>query len=112
MKQIRLLAATAAAVLALVIGCGKGEATLDTKALQKSFANAESVIKASADRAVAAAKAKDYGTVLAELSKLANYEKLTPEQKQALNEMVERTRTLAVANPPKNVDKLPMAMPK
>jgi hypothetical protein len=80
-----------AGVLALT-GCNKqgdmGTATVDTSALETSFAAAEASVKDSADKAAAAIKSADYSGALAELKKLADDAKLTPEQQQAVKDVM------------------------
>ena len=93
------------AVVALavaVVGCNKSDSSggmgVDASGLQKSFASAEGPIKAAAEKAVAAVKSGDYSGAMAELQKLASDVKITPEQKQAVADLVEKvTSALAGA---------------
>lgn len=112
MNKINSSIITVLFAFALVVGCGgKSNTQVDTQALEKSFANAEPAIRAFVDRAVAAAKTSDYSTVVIELSRIANNEKLASEQQKVLKEVMARAQKIVAASPPKNVDKLPMAMP-
>ena len=82
-----LLSVLIASVLALT-GCSKsgsggGTASVDAAPVEKSFASAEPVIKAAADKAVAAIKGADYSSAVTELQKLASNVKLTDDQKKA-----------------------------
>jgi uncharacterized lipoprotein YajG len=82
-----ILTAVMAATLALA-GCSKQGSSIDTSALENSFKPAEASLKDSADKAVAAIKSADYAGALAELKKLADNAKLTPEQKQAIQDVM------------------------
>ena len=82
-----ILTAVMAGALALA-GCTKQQGGVDTAAMEKSFAAAEASLKDSADKAVAAVKSADYSGALAELKKLAENAKLTPEQQQAVKDLV------------------------
>jgi len=82
-----ILTVVMAGALALA-GCSKQGSSVDTAALETSFKAAEAALKDSADRAVAAIKAADYSGALAELKKLAEEAKLTPEQQQAIKDVI------------------------
>lgn len=113
MNEINSSIITALFALALLTGCGgKGDTTVNTQALEKNFATADPAVKPFADRAIAAAKTADYNTVVGELSRIANNEKLTAEQQKALKEVLAKAQKIVAASPPKNVDQLPMALPK
>jgi len=87
MKLYQLIVmATMAAVLALA-GCSK-KSSVDTAPLQKSFQSAEPATQSTVDKAVAAVKSEDYSGALAQLQQLAQNAKLTPEQQQAIKDMV------------------------
>ena len=87
------------ATLALV-GCSKegagggsgGGASIDTAAVESAFQSAEATLKASAEKAVAAVKSADYSAAVAELKKLADDVKLTPEQKQAIKDLLDKVQ--------------------
>lgn len=81
-----ILTASAAAGLVLT-GCSK-KSSVDTAPIEKNFASAEASAKTSADKAVAAIKAGDYSGAMAELKTLASQAKLTPEQQQAVKDVV------------------------
>ena len=68
-------------------GCSK-KATVDTTPVEKSFQSAEPTTKSAADKAVASIKAGDYSSAMADLQKLASNVKLTPEQKQAIQDVL------------------------
>ena len=87
-----LLSVLVASVLALT-GCSKsgsggGTACVDAAPVEKSFASAEPVIKAAADKAVAAIKGADYSSAVTELQKLASNVKLTDDQKKAVTDVL------------------------
>lgn len=80
-----LLAVFLAATLGLA-GCGGTKPTVDTAPLETNFKSAESALQASANKAVAAIKAQDYPSAVAELNKLVANAKLTPAQQQAVKD--------------------------
>jgi hypothetical protein len=81
-----ILTAVAAATLALT-GCAKKE-SIDTGSLEKSFKPAEAATQSSVDKVVTAVKSSDYSTAVAELKTLASNTKLTPEQQQAVKDIM------------------------
>ena len=81
-----ILGAMAAASL-LLVGCSK-KGNVDTSPIEKSFASAEPSIKTASEKAVSAVKAADYSGALAELQKLGSQPKLTPEQQQAVKDVL------------------------
>jgi len=91
-----LLAGIMVGTLALV-GCNKPTTTtttsVDTSALQTSFQSAEATVKESADKAIAAVKNSDYAGAVAELKKLAENAKLTPEQQQAVKDVLAKVQS-------------------
>ncbi len=72
------------AAFAVLIGCGGSPASR----VESSFATADPAQKASAQKAVDAAKAGNYAGAMAQLQMLATTAKLTPEQQEALRDMV------------------------
>jgi hypothetical protein len=81
-----IFAAIAAATLALA-GCAKKD-SIDTASLEKSFKPAEATTQSSVDKVVTAIKSSDYSTAVAELKTLASNTKLTPEQQQAVKDIM------------------------
>ena len=81
-----------AAALA-VVGCKKG-GSVDTSSLEKNFATAEAAAKSGVDKAVTAIKSADYAGALAELKTLAEKGKLTPEQDQAIKDVMAQLQQL------------------
>jgi hypothetical protein len=67
-----------------LMGCGGSPSSR----VESSFASADPAQKASAQKAVDAAKAGDYAAAMAQLQVLAAKAKLTPEQQQAIQDMV------------------------
>ena len=99
MKTYRWIFA-ALLVLGLVVGgCAKkdGGTNVDTSQLQASFKSAEPATQSSADKVVSAVKAQDYSGALAELQTLAQNTKLTPEQQQAIKDVMAQVQA-AIAN--------------
>ena len=83
--QMFLMAAMAA-TLALA-GCGKSN-DVNTSALESSFKASEPATQTVADKAVAAIKSSDYAGALTQLQSLAAQAKLTPEQQQAIKDVM------------------------
>ena len=73
--------------VAAVIGCAK-KSSVDTSKLEKSFQSAEPAQKSSVDKAVDAIKAGDYASAMTQLQTAAKKAKLTPEQQQAINDVL------------------------
>ena len=80
-----ILIGIAAASLVL---CGCKKSGVDTAPLEKSFASAEPATKSASDKVVSSIKAGDYSGAMAELQKLAAQAKLTPEQQQAVKDVL------------------------
>ena len=80
--RLRLLLA----VTLLFVGCSK-TSSVDTGKLESSFQAADPN-KSEADKAVAAIKAGNYSQALTELQQLAKKAKLTPEQQQAIKDVI------------------------
>ncbi len=73
----------------LLVGCSKsGTAKVDPSPIEKSFASADTTLKAAADKAVEAVKKADYSAATAELQKLVSNVKLTDEQKKAVTDVL------------------------
>lgn len=68
-------------------GCAKKN-NVDTGKLESSFRAAEPAAKSDADKAVAAVKAGNYSEALADLQRLASKAKLTPEQQEAVKDLI------------------------
>lgn len=75
-------------------GCTKpeGGASIDTSAIERSFASAETALKDTAMKAVDAVKKADYKGALKELQGLASNVKLTDDQKNAINKSIEQVK--------------------
>jgi len=86
MKAYKWVLTVAAVALLVLAGCSKSG--VDTAPLEKSFNSAEAAVKSSADKAVAAIKSADYSGALNELKTLASNAKLTPEQQQAVKDVL------------------------
>jgi len=87
MKIIQVILVTVIAATLAVVGCSK-KSSVDTAPLEQSFKSAEGATKTSADSAVASIKNADYSSAMAELQKLAKDAKLTPDQKQAVTDVL------------------------
>lgn len=91
MKMYRSFWMVAMVAALAVVGCKKDESgtvSVDTAALESSFASAEAATKSAVDTAVAAIKSADYSGALAELKSLGEKAKLTPEQQQAIKDIM------------------------
>ena len=84
-----LLISLFASVL-LLTGCSKQEsgATVDTSKAESAFASADSSLKTTLDSALASVKSGDYSGAATGLQKLASEAKLTPEQQQAVKDLL------------------------
>jgi outer membrane protein assembly factor BamD (BamD/ComL family) len=87
MRAIRIVLAVLSAVIFTVAGCSK-KSSVDTSQLEKSFQSSEPAQKSNADKAVSAIKAGDYAGAMPALQSLARQAKLTPEQQQALKDVM------------------------
>ena len=91
----------------MLVGCNKS-ATVDTAQLESSFKGAEASVQGSVDKAIAAVKAADYKGALTELQSLAKNAALTPEQQQAVQNVVAQVQqalTGAVSKGASDLDK-------
>jgi len=87
MKLKTMTLAALAAVTVALSGCAK-KSSVDTAPLEKSFASADAASKTTADKAASDIKAGEYASATAELQKLAAQTKLTPEQQQAVKDVL------------------------
>jgi hypothetical protein len=74
-------------IVLVFAGCSK-KSSVDTTPIQNSFKDAPAAVQTSADKVVTAVKASDYPTALSELQTLASNAKLTPEQQQAVKDVM------------------------
>ncbi len=86
-----LLTAVMATTLALV-GCSKPVDTIDPSGLESAFQSAEASVKETADKAIAAIKSSDWAGAVTELKKLAEDAKVTPEQQQAVKDILAKVQ--------------------
>jgi len=86
-----LISLSIAAAVCLT-ACAKKSA-VDTAPLEKSFSSAEPATQTTVDKAVSAIKAGDYTGALTELKTLASNAKLTPEQQQAVKDVMAQVQT-------------------
>ena len=90
-KLILTLTAVASLTLVGLTGCSKtesGAATIDTAKVQAVFSAASAVDKAEVEKAITAVKAGDYSSALTSLKSAAANVKLTPEQQQAVKDLL------------------------
>jgi hypothetical protein len=80
------------ALTVAVSGCGKSSGGVNTGKLESSFATAEPSAKTQVTKIVNALKAEDYNTALAQLRGLGQQANLTPEQKAAVQDVIEQVQ--------------------
>jgi len=90
MKLLQCIIAALAAVTITLTGCQKSG--VDTRPLEKSFSTADPSTKASSDQAVSAIKSGNYSAAMAELGKLGQQAKLTPEQQSAIKDTLDQVK--------------------
>lgn len=126
MKINALIVTAVMAITVALVGCspqsgggGGAGASIDTASFESTFQAAEATLKASADKAIAAVKGADYSAAIAELKKLAEDVKLTPEQKQAVAGLMEKVQKAlteaagkATGEATKAMDDVTKALPK
>lgn len=72
-------------------GCGERE-SVDTSRVEEAFASVQSAGQSAVQSAVAAVKAQDYRQAVTALQEALAEVKLTPEQKEALGDLMARTK--------------------
>jgi hypothetical protein len=118
MKTSGWIFAAVMGVSLAITGCSK-QGGIDTSALEAKFQASEPALKDSADKAIAAIKSADYSGALAELKTLASNAKLTPEQQQAVKDVMAQVQkaiseaaSKAAGEANKAVKELPKSLPK
>jgi len=91
MKKFLSFLFTGVIAITLAVGCSKEG--VDTAGVEKAFSSADAGLKSSADKVIAAVKSGDYAGATAELKKLAAEVKLTPEQKQSLQDLLAQVQS-------------------
>lgn len=89
MKILTLIIAIV--VTTMFVGCSKESASttkVDASPIEKSFSSADPSAKSSADKIVTEVKAGNYAAAMTELKTLAGNAKLTPEQQQAIKDVM------------------------
>jgi hypothetical protein len=119
MKSNKLMLVWVAVLAVGLLGCGKSGESVNPAPLENNFASAEPAAKSSADKAVSAIKASDYPAALVELKTLASNAKLTPAQKQAVDDVLAQIQkavagaaTKAQGDATKAADDLKKSLPK
>jgi hypothetical protein len=78
-------------------GCSK-KSSVDTAPLETNFKSADPATQSNVDKAVGSIKAGDYASATADLQMAAKDAKLTPQQKQAIQDVLAQIqKTLADA---------------
>ena len=93
MMTSKWIHSTIMALTLAMSGCSK-QSSVDTALFEKSFKSAEATVQPSADKIITAIKSADYSGALAELKTLANNAKLTPDQQQAIKDVVTQVEKL------------------
>jgi len=86
MKRFALLFSGLMIVTLVFIGCGKKG--VDTAQLKSSFKSADSATQSDVDKAIASIKDGNYSQAMSQLQALAKKAKLTPEQQQAIKDVI------------------------
>jgi outer membrane protein assembly factor BamD (BamD/ComL family) len=84
MNIIRIMLSLAVVIGLAGAGCGQSAASR----VERSFASAEPAAKESAEKAVQAVNAGNFTEAMAHLTSLAGKAKLTPEQQQAVKDLI------------------------
>ncbi len=92
MKFMHVLVAGLTAVALMAGGCKKSG--VDTARLENSFKSAEAPAQTLVEEAVTTIKAGDYAGGLAKLKSVADKAKLTPEQQQAIQDVIAQLQKL------------------
>ena len=87
MKLYTVILTALMAVSLTFSGCAK-KGSMDTGKLETSFQSSEPATKSKVDSAVSAIKSADYAGAVASLKGLAADAKLTPEQQQAIKDVI------------------------
>ena len=87
MKTMNWPLAALAIMMLIASGCSK-KSNVDTAPIENSFSTADPTIKSLSDQTVSAIKSADYSGAMADLQKLAAQSKLTPEQRQAVKDVL------------------------
>ena len=87
MKFQKLVLTAVIAATFGIVGCSK-QSSVDTAPLEKSFASADAPTKSASDSVVSEVKSANYSGAAADLTKLAQNAKLTPEQQQAVKDVL------------------------
>jgi hypothetical protein len=87
MKLQKIILTAVIAATFGIVGCSK-KSSVDTAPLEKSFASADAPTKSASDSVVSEVKSANYSGAMADLTKLAQNAKLTPEQQQAVKDVL------------------------
>jgi hypothetical protein len=99
------------AVTFFLAACSK-QSSVDTAPVENAFKSADSTVKSSADKVVAAVKSADYAGALVELKSLAGKARLTPEQQQSLKDLMSQVEKAVTDAASKAVDDVKKSLPK
>ena len=100
--------------VSVLTGCSKSN-NVSTGPLESNFSAAEPASKSKVDAAVAAIKAGNYSEALAKLQALSTQAKLTPEQKQAVQDVIAQVQqqlTAAAGQMQQDANKAVGGLPK
>lgn len=87
MKRTNWILITVMSASLMMAGCGQ-KGGVDTSKLENSFKSAEPAQQTSVTKVVEAVKAGNYSAALTDLQRLASNAKLTPEQQQAIKDLM------------------------
>ncbi len=104
--------------LAFFAGCAKKN-NVDTSQLQSSFKSSDAATQSDVDKAVASIKDGNYSQALSQLQAIAQKAKLTPEQQQAIKDVIAQVQqqiaamgNKAAADAQKSASDLQKSLPK
>ena len=118
MKRFAWLCSGLMIVGLFFVGCAKKN-NVDTGQLQSSFKSSDSATQSDVDKAVASIKDGNYSQAVSQLQAIAKKAKLTPEQQQAIRDVIAQVQqqitamaNQAAAGAQKSANDLQKSLPK
>jgi hypothetical protein len=88
MKLPKIVFTACIALAFAIVGCSNNKSSVDTAPLEKSFQSADAPTKSTSDSIVSEIKNANYSGAMSDLTKLAENTKLTPDQQQAIKDVL------------------------